>query len=221
MVDSIGQSFSFSWLQTIFLLFVWPWRRCFSTWCATSDRGKWTKRKPIRASRNRPGRNSSAPFSKRLDETRRKRRRRRNQSRRERTRRENERKKEVEFKKTNEATPSHTVDCSNARTLPRERLGGLWRLMFWPLFIRLFSPREINYSHRISFLFGFLFISYYFLFFFFFVYFFFLYFSHPAVAKTAGHFVPVAFNMSSTPHSPLPPKSPQKNGRTKTLILWN
>lgn len=36
--------------------------------------------------------------------------------------------------------------------------------MFWPLFIRLFSPREINYSHRISFLFGFLFISYSFLF---------------------------------------------------------
>lgn len=50
---------------------VWPWRRCFSTWCATSDRGKWTRRKPIQASQNRPGRNSSAPFFRKLDETRR------------------------------------------------------------------------------------------------------------------------------------------------------
>jgi hypothetical protein len=101
----------------------------------------------------------------------------------------------------------------------RSRFGGLWTLIVWPLFIRLYSPREINYSHRIfSFLFLVLFIS-------FFVS---LFPAYPANnKKNARHFVPVAFQQvpptfASPP--PLPNTSQElkkrKNAEPKLLILW-
>jgi hypothetical protein len=97
----------------------------------------------------------------------------------------------------------------------RSRFGGLWTLIVWPLFIRLYSPREINYSHRIfSFLFLVLFISFVSLF--------------PAYPannkKNARHFVPVAFQQVPPTFAspPTPPKhltgiKKKKKCRTKTF----
>lgn len=81
----------------------------------------------------------------------------------------------------------------------RSRFGGLWTLIVWPLFIRLYSPREINYSHRIfSFLFLVLFIS-------FFVS---LFPAYPANNKKRSPLCPCCVSTSSTHFcfSPTPPK---------------